>query len=854
MNMKNKNLSATNEYIGLSETEARERLKKEGFNEIKGKDKNNFITTLIHVFAEPMLLLLVGIGTIYFFLGELKDALVLLASVFIIIGITFYQERKTERTLAALKDLSSPRALVIRDGEHRRIPGREVVRGDLILLNEGDRVPADAVVVDCDHFSVDESLLTGESVPVRKREREDGDIEGRPGGDDLPFIYASTLVVSGRCTALVQKIGSDTEIGKIGKSLELISDEETLLHKETARIVRVVAVIAIFLCLLVAFTYTFLRGDPMQGLLSGLTLSMALLPEEFPVVLVIFLTLGAWRISKRSVLTRRSATIETLGAATVLCTDKTGTLTMNAMSLAGITEEKGEVSTLTPEESGIPASFHETLRYAALASQPTSFDPIEKEINVKAEKFLAQNPHQEGLRIEKEYPLTREFLATTYILKNDRNERVIAMKGAPETILKLCRLSEKENEVLLENIAHLSSRGLRVLGVAKGAWKDPSLPDDPKDLDLTFVGMVGFMDPIRENVPQAVKEAKEAGIRVIMITGDHPATARTIARNVGINDPDLVVTGEELASLSPDSRRERLKTVNVFARVVPEQKLIIVDALKENGEIVAMTGDGVNDAPALKAAHIGIAMGGRGTDVAREASALVLLNDDFSSIVSAVRLGRRIYDNISRAMGYIVAVHVPIAGMSVIPVLLNMPAVLLPVHIAFLELIIDPACSTVFESQKEDENIMKRPPRDLKTPMFTKRTILVSVIQGLGILIASFGLFWYSIDAGMSDEAARAIAFATLVLASVMLITVNLSWEKFAFQSLRTKNTALRIMLAASALMLLAILYVPFLTDIFHLAPLRTKDLFMVILVAFASLLWFEIGKWYHRRHERIHG
>jgi P-type Ca2+ transporter type 2C len=841
-------MTAHNDIKGLTSEEAESRLRKEGYNEIPSKDKSNAWRTLVHVFSEPMLLLLVGAGTIYLFLGEMKDALVLIASVFIIIGITFYQERKTERTLEALKDLSSPRALVIRDGIHKRVPGREVARGDVIMLLEGDRVPADAIVLSCENFSVDESLLTGESVPVRKRPQENENEAGRPGGDDLPFIYSSTLVVSGRAEALVQKTGAATEIGKIGKSLESITDEETLLRKETARIVRIVAIIAVVLCLVVVFAYTFIKGDLIQGLLSGLTLSMALLPEEFPVVLVIFLTLGAWRISKRSVLTRNSAAIETLGAATVLCTDKTGTLTMNSMALSGI-YAGNTIHPLTVDDGSLPSTFHETLRYAALASQPLAFDPIEKELNKKSALFLSVDPHKEGLTIVKEYPLTRALLAQSHVWRTPSGEILIATKGAPEAIIELCHLDPDEEARLQKAVRDMSNEGLRVLGVGKATWSG-ELPEDQHDISFEFVGMVGFIDPVRESVPAAVNEAKDAGMRVIMITGDHPGTAQFLARKIGIENPEAFITGDELAQMSEDERRKRIRSVNIFARVVPEQKMLLVNALKANNEIVAMTGDGVNDAPALKSAHIGIAMGQRGTDVAREASSLVLLNDDFSSIVAAVRLGRRIYDNIKRAMGYVIAVHVPIAGMSVIPVLLDMPAVLLPVHIAFLELIIDPACSTVFESQKEDDDIMKRPPRNLTEPMFTKRTVLVSVIQGLGILLVSFALFYYAVHTGRTEDEARAISFTTLVLASIMLIAVNLSWEKFALQSFRSHNKALHIMFGATLVMLIAILYVPFFADIFHLAPLGFRDILMVVTAAFASLFWFEIGKWVHRRHE----
>ncbi|BFT94479.1 MAG: HAD-IC family P-type ATPase [Minisyncoccus archaeiphilus] len=833
------------EYVGLTDEEAKKQQEQEGLNDLSTNDKQSSLSILLRVLSEPMLLLLIGAGTIYFFIGEVQDALILVFFVFVVISITFYQERKTEKTLEALRDISSPRAIVIRNGEHKRIPGCEVVRNDIIIIKEGDRVPADATILSGENLAVDESLLTGESIPVRKIAWDGVVEESRPGGDDLPFIYSGSMIVSGHGIARVNRIGANTEIGKIGKSLEGIKSEDTLLRQETSRIVRGVALIGLFLCITVFALYLFTKGDPINGFLAALTLSMAILPEEFPVVLLIFLTLGAWRISKSNVLTRKPDTIETLGAATVLCTDKTGTLTMNKMELTYLHTGKGSFELDDALHIELSEDFYHLLEYGILASQIEPYDPIEKELEKMGKRYLDNKTKlYKDLRLIKEFPLTKDLTAMSHAWKSDVNQcHVVAAKGSPEAIIDLCHLSKHEKEDILSEVKNMSDKGLRILGVASATCLKEVLPLNQHDFNFSFTGLLGFIDPIRPTAANSVKEAYGAGIRVIMITGDYPGTAQFVARKIAMENPEEYITGDVLAKMSQSELRERIKTVNIFARVLPEQKLLIVDALKSNNEIVAMTGDGVNDAPALKAAHIGIAMGERGTDVAREASSLVLLNDDFSSIVKAVRLGRRIYDNLKRAMGYILAVHVPIAGMSILPIALGMPVVLLPAHIAFLELIIDPACSTVFESEKEAHGIMKRPPRRLNEPIFSFKTVLISVLQGLGVLLATFALYAYVLSIGRNEIEARTFAFVSLVLGNLLLIIINLSWHKNIHHILRSSNKTLFIVLGGTMLSLLSVLNIPFLGDLFHLTPLHLQDIIFVSIIILISLLWFEILK-----------
>ena len=847
-------LSNLGRIPGLSEKEAAARLNREGFNEIPSAKKRSIFNIALNVLKEPMLLLLIASGIIYLVVGDIQEALMLLAFVFVIIGITFYQERRTERTLEALRDLSSPRALVIRGGVERRIAGREVARGDLIILAEGDRVPADSVVLSANNLTIDESLLTGESAPVFKGEADDSVSEMKsPGGENSPFIYSGTLVVSGLAAARVLGTGLNTEFGKIGKSLSAIETEQTGLQKETRRIVRSIAAIGLSICAAMAVIYGLTTHRWVDGFLAAITLAMAILPEEFPVVLTVFLALGAWRISKSNVLTRKTFAIETLGATTVLCVDKTGTLTMNRMSVKKLFSggDYFNVDTKAP-----PEKFHQLIEYGLLASQSNPFDPMEKAMATLGEqkKELLEHIHSDW-SLQREYPLSKNLLAISRVWRSpDRTNYVVAVKGAPEAIMDLCHLDTATVERLNSTVELMAGEGLRVIGVARAQFSASGLPVNQHDFDFRFIGFVGFADPVRQTVAPAIKECYQAGIRTVMITGDYPVTAQNIARQIGLQNPDAVITGVEMNNLNDDELAEKAKNVNIFARVVPEQKLRIVSVFRKNGEIVAMTGDGVNDAPALKAADIGIAMGGRGTDVAREAGALVLLDDDFSSIVKAVRLGRRIFDNLRKAMAYILAVHVPIAGLSLIPVLLKWPLMLKPVHVVFLELIIDPACSIIFEAESEEPNIMERPPRNPKERLFNRRTVLLSLLQGVIILVVTILLYGWVLNNGRGELEARALAFTTLVLANLGLILTNRYWSMTIISSIRRKNTSLGIIVGATLVFLGLVLYVPPIRSVFHFDLLHANDILLCFAAAALSISWFEGVKYFTRARQIANG
>ena len=767
----------------------------------------------------------------------------LLAFVLIVMGITFYQERKTERALEALRDLSSPRALVIRDGEEKRIAGRDLVPGDLIVLSEGDRVPADAVLLSCTNLSADESLLTGESVSVRKVCSESAEklpVMARPGGDDLPFVYSGSLIVQGQGVAVARATGINTEIGKIGRALQKVEPEETALQKETNLLVRNLAILGLSLCLLVVIAYGMTRGNWLQGFLAGITMAMAVLPEEFPVVLTIFLALGAWRISQSNVRTRHVPTVETLGSTTVLCVDKTGTLTMNRMKVKKIFAS-GEFFELDDGRDRLPEAIHEVIEFSILASQIDPFDPMEMAFKKLAEDYLAKTEHiHMDWELVKEYPLSKKLLAMSRVWKSPSGkEYVIAAKGAPEAIAELCHFDPGRQRELSKDVQAMAQEGMRVLGVATASFQEIDLPDGQHDFEFKFLGLLGMEDPVRPGVPEAIKECYSVGIRVVMITGDYPGTAQAIARQIGLH-ADRIIAGPELEMLSDQELKEQVRNVCIFSRVMPEQKLRLVQALKANNEVVAMTGDGVNDAPALKAANIGIAMGNRGTDVAREAASLVLLDDDFSSIVKAVRLGRRIFDNIKKAMAYILAIHVPIAGMSLIPVLLEWPLIFYPVQVVFLELIIDPACSIAFEAEPEEADVMNRPPRDPNGPLFNRRTLALSLLQGLSVLIIVLAVFAVSLYRGQGEAEARALTYVTLVIANLGLILTNRSWSRTILETMSTPNPALWWVVGGALAFLGLVIYVPFIRELFGFAYLHFTDVAICLMAGIASVIWFE--------------
>ncbi|WP_221792506.1 cation-translocating P-type ATPase [Aquisediminimonas sediminicola] len=840
--------------VGLSEAEAAARLLAEGANEVPRSDKRTTLRILVEVLKEPMLaLLLVGAG-LYFAIGDRTEAIILGSFAMFSVVITLVQEVRTEHVLESLRDLSSPRALVVRDGVRRRIAGREVVRGDLVVVEEGDRVPADSRIIVANGLLVDESLLTGESIPVQKLEGLEL-VEGAAmaAAENAAFVYAGTLVVRGSAVASVCATGAKSQLGQIGKLIGEIEDEPPRLRVQTQRIVMILAVIGVAVSLTAVLLYGLLRGSWLDAALAGIALGMSMLPEELPVVLTVFMAMGAWRISKLRVLTRHAATIETLGAATVLCTDKTGTLTRNRMAIAELRLADGAALHVGSDSATIlPTPFERLAEIGILACAPDSLDPMEMAFHLLGEQQAQGRVTRcvdAGYRLHRHYPLEKPVLAMANVwgqdVENgagDEHPKTLAVKGAPETLIELCHLSGDEAAQLRLMVDEMAREGLRVLAVGEAIWKGKDLPQAIGEADVRLIGLVGLADPLRASVPQALALCHTAGIRVMMITGDYPVTARAIARQAGIV-ADEVMTGAELAALDDEALAQRVRQCCVFARIMPEQKLRIVAALKAGGEVVAMTGDGVNDAPALKSAHIGIAMGGRGTDVAREAASMVLLDDDFGSIVASVRMGRRIYDNLRKAAGFILAVHVPIAGLALIPLLFGLPLLLGPIHIAFLEMIIDPVCSLAFEAETEEKDVMERPPRPPEAQLMSRALVMWALLQGAVALGLNAAVVAIGVARGLAADDLRGLVFMALVLTILALILINRSFGTSIMAAVLRPNPALAYVVAGVVAILAAAQFFPVVGHLFGFAPLHGRDMIMALAAGLGALFVLEAIK-----------
>ena len=822
---------------GLSKSEAEKRLKENGYNELVSSKPNNILRIALEVIKEPMFILMICCALLYMILGDYKEGAGLLTAITFIISITFYQYQKTEKALEALKALSSPTALVIRDGQNIRIPGREVVVDDIIILNEGDRIVADGILIDNSNITVDESLLTGESVPVSKNSNIKNNSLTYPIN-----VFSGTLVVQGKGYAKVTSIGKDSQFGKIGTSLQSINEENTRLQIEMKSLIKTLFLISIIISSIVVIAFYFTRGNFILALLSGLTSAMSILPEEFIVVLTVFLALGSYRLSKKNVLTRRPSAIETLGSATVLCSDKTGTITQNKMQIVAIYDGEEIINQINFKNK--KKTLIELLKSASDASIINSIDPMEKAIFSFQDSNYFQE--RENSKIIKEYPLSSDTLSMTIVIENKKDNKIIAStKGAPETIFTLCKMDQKEKDKNLEIVHQLAKNGFRVIGIANSILSDTNLPENQKDLKLDFLGLIGFEDPIRTEVPEAVNECNDAGIKVIMITGDFPETAKSIATKIGINHQDLIITGDELKKMSDEEFMQKIAKTSIFARVKPEQKLRIVEAFKKKNEIVAMTGDGVNDAPALKAAHIGIAMGLKGTDVAREASSLVLLDDNFASIVAAIRSGRRIFDNLQKAMSYIISIHIPIIGLSLIPAFISdTPILLMPLHIIFLELFIDPACSIAFEYQEEERGIMNRPPRNPNEKFFGGKKIALSMFKGLILLIMILIVYSIGYFEGHNEFQLRAITFSALIIGNIFLIISDLSKTKSFIYFIKERNIAAFVILTIAFFVLILVIKVPTLQRLFKFQDPGIKHFIPALLGGISILIIFETMKY----------
>lgn len=793
---------------GLDPTTAAQRLHEEGPNELGISQRRTLRKMAWDVAREPMFLLLMGAGAVYLVMGSAREALILLGFVVIIMVITLLQERRTDNALSALRDLSSPRALALRGGTAVRIAGRDVVRGDLLLIAEGDRIPADGMMLETHELATDESMLTGESEPVTKQATHQ--------------VFAGTLVVSGQGMLQVLATGRHTELGRIGQSLDTIALQTSPLRDEMKRLTTRLLRLGLALCFLLVLMLWALRGDWLQAVLAGITLAMGVLPQELPVIMIVFLALAARRLAAQQVLTRRLNAIETLGQTTVLCVDKTGTLTQNRMDVAALCLPDLDLDTLHLPPGDLPEAFHELLEYAVLASEIEPHDPMEQAFHRMADTHLAgREPMRLQWTLAREYELSPGLLAMSHLWRDaSMSFDTVATKGAPESVAELCHLTDAQRTAVSVQAARLAACGLRVLGVAKAQHpKEQAWPETQHEFALQWLGLVGLADPLRPEVPQAIAQCRKAGIRVVMITGDHPRTAQAIAAQAGIPQNE-VVTGDTLVNMTPQELTDKVAQASVFARIKPHQKLALVEALKAKGEVVAMTGDGVNDAPALKAAHIGVAMGQRGTDVAREAAALVLLEDDFTAIVKAIHRGRQTFANLRQAMVYTLAVHVPIIGLALMPVLLGLPLVLAPLHIAFLELVIDPACSIVFEAEEGAIDLMEQPPRRTTESLLSTTHVLLSLLQGMVITVTVVGLYAWLAGHPTHAAAASTAAFVVLVAANAVLILPSRN-NQTRWRSLWQGLTPVSLwVLGGTLVALTSITTVPWLAHAFGFVPL----------------------------------
>ncbi len=802
---------AVNSQAGLSSEEARFRLIESGPNELERAAKTGPVKRLLRVLSEPMLILLSIATAVSFVISEPLEASVLALMILFIIGTTTYQEGKAEKALQALKSLSAPMALVMRDGEWVKRAAAELVVGDLIRFAEGDRVPADARIVEASNLGIDESTLTGESLSVIRSVGE--------------LASAGTSIVSGRADAIVEATGGKTTLGQIGVSLKNIKPQRTAVQVQIDKAVRVIAIIAISASVLVASVVFLTRGQLAESILAGLSLAMAMIPEEFPVVLTLFFALGAWRMSKERVLARRSAVIETLGSATVICTDKTGTLTMNSMS----------VDQLLPASSESELEF-----FGALASPQESFDPVDAAFSSLGLE------HQ--LVPQSEFPLSHDLTAMTIVWRAD-DHLVLACKGSPEAVARICKVPI---EKIISDLEALSRGGRRILAVAGARIPlGAALPANQLELPLEFQGLVALRDQVRPGVAEAIAECKGAGIRVLMMTGDFAGTASEIASEVGLST-EHIITGAEIDELSDRELIERVKDLSICARVTPNQKLRVIHALKSAGEVVVMTGDGINDAPALKLANISIAMGLRGTDVAREASDLILTDDNFASIVAGIRRGRTIYSSLKKAFAYILAIHVPLLGMAIIPILFfDWPIVLLPAMVAFIEMVVDPACTVIFQAEPADPKIMKHKPRPVSESLFARGTLLIALMQGLSVLLVAVLIYLGALAMGRDDDQIRTITFVYLILANVFLILTNRSWTMPTIQILRKrKNPTVKWIVGLALLLLVIIVEIPIAREAFNLGPISWLDWVVLITVSYLGIAWFDAYKALRFRNE----
>lgn len=825
-----------NHLKGLNNDEVLTSQKLYGYNSIKANHKNSWYILLFDILKEPMLLLLIAVTIIYVIVGNYSEALFMLGAIIAVSGISFYQDNRSKKALEALEKLNEPLSTVIRNSNAIQIPTHEIAVGDLCIIEEGKMVNADGKIVHSNDFSVNEAFLTGESFSVFKNSETDDN-----------KVYSGTLVVSGLAVFEVETIGTKTKLGKIGQSIQSIKEEISPLQLQITKFVKWMAVIGIAVFLMV-WAYSFWQSrDIVQSLLAGLTLAMSILPEEIPVAFTTFMALGSWKLMKQGVIIKRSSIVETLGSTTVICTDKTGTITENSMKLKALFDFKS--NRVFDDKNFDKLELSQLIPFAMWSSEPVPFDPMEKTLHKVYEETQTSDQRKDFQMIH-EYPLEGKPPMMTHIFENNSGERIIAAKGAPEAILEVSQLSEDKKENLRQQIQDFGKQGYRVLGVAKCDFEGNDFPEKQQDFKFDFLGFTVFYDPPKQNIQQVFRKIYDAGIKVKVITGDNADTTNAIAQQAGIKNNSPTVTGTEIAHHSEAELMALSSETTLFTRMFPEAKLSVVNALKQSGEVVAMLGDGVNDAPALKAAHIGVAMGSKGTEIAKAAAALVITNDDLDKLIIGIEAGRRIYTNIKKAIQYIISIHIPIILTVSLPLFLGWiyPNIFTPVHVIFLELIMGPTCSIVYENEPIEKNAMQQKPRKMTETFLNWRELSISIIQGLMITVGVLFAYQLAVQKGASEETTRAMVFTTLIFANVFLSLTNRSFTYSLFESFKNKNILFSLVIGATLILLFAILYIPVFSNFFHISSLNLKDLGITILIAMVSVLWFEGYKWIKRR------
>lgn len=820
---------------GLSEEELKISQSKFGYNQSDSIKKNTWYNMLLAILKEPMLLLLIAVAIIYVIVGNYSEAAFMLGAIIAVSGISFYQDNRSKKALEALEKLNEPLSTVIRNSKVIQIPTREIAVGDLCIIEEGKMINADGEIVHSNDFSVNEASLTGESFSVFKNQ----DTEDRK-------IYSGTLTVSGLAVFKVEKIGSETKLGKIGKSIQEIKEENSPLQIQITKFVKWMAVIGIVVFLMV-WAYSFWQSrNIIESLLVGLTLAMSILPEEIPVAFTTFMALGAWKLMREGIIIKRSSVVETLGSTTVICTDKTGTITENSMRLKALFDYKS--NQVFDEERFNTPELSELIEFAMWSSEPVPFDPMEKTLHQVYEQ-TQPNDQRKDFQMVHEYPLDGKPPMMTHLFESHSGERIVAAKGAPEAILAVSSLSENEKEILRRHISDFGKQGYRILGVAKCHFEGNNFPGKQQDFNFEFLGFTVFYDPPKKNIQWVFRKIYDAGIKVKVITGDNADTTNAIARQAGIINHTPAVNGMEIIHHSEAGLIELSKTTTLFTRMFPEAKLAMVNALKQNGEVVAMLGDGVNDAPALKAAHIGVAMGSKGTEIAKAAASLVITNDDLDKLITGIAAGRRIYANIKKAIQYIISIHIPIILTVSLPLFLGWiyPHIFTPIHVIFLELIMGPTCSIVYENEPMEQDTMQRKPRKMTETFLNWKELSISIIQGLIITAGVLFSYQFSVQKGSNEETTRAMVFTTLIFANVFLSLVNRSFVYSMFESLKYKNPLFPIIIGATLVLLSVILYIPFFSDFFQVNRLNAGELGIAISIATVSVLWFEAYKWIKR-------